>query len=95
MPVMPGNSLRQRQHGVAVGNIELAEGESLVRRQPRQPRLLQRDIVIVVEIVDAEHRVAARQKRLRHLRPDKAGGAGDQDHGMPDHAPASARPTLT
>src|SRR5690606_10085883 len=59
-----------------------AEGEARQRRQPRQPRFLQPRVVIVVDVVVAEHLVAARQQALAEFRTDEAGGAGDEDaHG--------------
>ena len=75
-----GKRLGQRQNGAMVGDIELSKDKRLVSLQPRQARLLERDVVIVVEIVYAQHRVNARQQRFGHLRPDKASGACDQDH---------------
>ena len=58
----------QLQHAVAVGDVQLAEDEILVRRQQRQPRFLQGDVVIVVEIVHPQHGIAARQQRARDMR---------------------------
>ena len=47
--------------------------------EPRQPRVLQLDVVVVVEVVEADHLVAARQQALRDVHADEAGGAGDED----------------
>ena len=46
-----------------VRKIERVEGEAIAaaRRQGRQPVMLQRYLVIVVEVVDADDHVAARQ----------------------------------
>ena len=50
--------------------------------QPVQPRLLQPHIIIVVQVVQADHAVAARQQRLGDMVADEPGAAGDQDlHG--------------
>jgi hypothetical protein len=53
-----------------------------IGRQARQPRLLEGDIVVVVEIVNADDFVAAREQALADMHADKPGGAGEQDlHG--------------
>ena len=48
-----------------------------VVHEARQARLLQADIVIVIEAVKTDDRIATRQQYLRHMRTDEAGGAGD------------------
>ena len=70
----------QRQHAVPVGDIELAESEILLRRQMLQPRLFQRHVIIVVEVVDADdmHRRAPAARVRRGA--DKAGCARHKDH---------------
>jgi hypothetical protein len=72
-----------------VGEGRVERGAVLQRRaqerepgqwcQPRQPRFLQPRVVVVVEVVVAEHLVAARQQALAEFRTDEAGGAGDED----------------
>ena len=47
--------------------------------EPREARLLQRHVVIGVEIVEADHLVAAVEQPCRRVIADKAGGAGNQD----------------
>ena len=48
-----------------------------------QPRELQVDVVVVVEVVEPDHGVAAREQALRDVHADETGGAGDQDfHSM-------------
>ena len=47
--------------------------------QPVQPRLLQPHIIVVVQVVDADDRIAPRQQRLGNMVADEAGAAGDQD----------------
>ena len=70
-----GKFFRQLQDAVAVGDIQLVEGEILFRRQPRQARFLQRHIVIAVEIVDADDVIAPRQQRTRNAGADETGRA--------------------
>ena len=45
----------------------------------RQPRLLQRDVVVVVEVVEPDDFVAALQQQLRGVEADEAGRAGDEE----------------
>ena len=45
----------------------------------RQPRFLQRHVVVVVEIVEADDLIAALEQQLRGVKADEAGGAGDEE----------------
>ena len=59
-------------------------GKARISEQPRQPRLLEADIVVVVEIIDADNRIPALQQAQRKGRTNKAGTAGKQDfHSRP------------
>ena len=51
----------ERRRSGSVGQVDAREAELRMRREPREPRLLQRDVVVRVEIVDARHR--ARRRR--------------------------------
>ena len=74
--------LEELRHARTVGHVELDEAEALVRRQPRQPGLLEADVVVVVEVVEADDLIAARQQAQRGGHADEAGGAGEQNfHG--------------
>ena len=53
--------------------------EAGVLGKARQPGLLEIDVVIVVEVVDADHLVAASQQDLGDMHADKAGGTGDEN----------------
>ena len=44
-----------------------------------EPRLLEADVVIVVDDVEPDHGVAPREKRARDVEADEAGVAGDED----------------
>ena len=52
--------LDRRRRGLAIGNVGPGESEGLVRLQQGEPRLLEADVVVVVQIVDAENAFAAR-----------------------------------
>ena len=76
---VPGHRRPQR---LMVGNIEAVKSEAGFAREPREPRLLQPDVVIVVHIIHADDSFAARQQRLGDVIADEPGGAGDEDcHG--------------
>ena len=69
----------QRRDALAVGHVHLHEAEVRVRRQARQPILLESRVVVVVEVVQAHDLVPARQQELRDVHADEAGRAGDED----------------
>jgi hypothetical protein len=77
--------------GGALGEVQLAEAEARVPPQLRQPRLLEGDVVVVVEAVDPDEVVAARQQAPADMKADEAGRAGHQD---PSHRRASSRADL-
>ena len=66
-------------HRIAVGDIELREGKALDGLQRRAPRLLERRVVVGIEVVEAEHPLAAGEQGLGDVRADEAGCAGDDD----------------
>jgi len=62
----------------AVGEIDLLERETPFSTQDIQPRRLQRRTVLVVEIVEAEHRAAFGQQPARDMKADETRSSGDQ-----------------
>ena len=66
-----------------VGEIGLDEAEALMARELHKPRLLQRHVVIRIEIVEPDHLVAAPDETLRRVIADEAGGAGNQNSHVP------------
>ena len=68
----------QLRHPRPVGEIQLDEAEVRPLPQLREPRLLQRDVVVVVEVVEPDDFVAALQQELRGVEADEAGRAGDE-----------------
>ena len=64
------------RHTGAIGDIQAHKGKLRFAAQPCQPGLFERDIVVVVEIVDAKHRVAARKQARGQRIADETGGAG-------------------
>ncbi|MNN59508.1 hypothetical protein D3C81_1746270 [compost metagenome] len=69
---------KERRHGGAIGEIAPLEAKSGQWQQQCQPCLLQADLVVVVEVVEADHLMAVATEPLRHMEADEAGGAGDQ-----------------
>jgi len=65
-------------HRLAVADVHALLGEALVILDPRQPRLLQRHVVVVVQVVDADDLVAAFQQTQGQRIADKAGGSGNE-----------------
>ena len=69
---------KERRHGCAIGEVHPLEAKTGQWQQQGQPRLLQADLVVVVEVVQANHLMAVAAEPLRHMEADEAGGAGDQ-----------------
>ena len=73
---------RERRDRLEIGDVGRLEGEAGVRPQTLEPRPLQRRVIVAVEVVDAEHRLAAREQGQADVEADEAGAAGDQNrHG--------------
>src|SRR5688572_18158982 len=60
----------------AVGEVGLDELKAVVALQLRKPGVLEIDVVIVVDVVEADDLVAARQQGPGGLRADETGDAG-------------------
>lgn len=73
-PVKVGGA-KQRRHGRAVGDIDRMVGEVGIGLQRRQARLLERHIVIVVQVVDALDLMPRRQQTATEIGTDKTGAA--------------------
>jgi hypothetical protein len=67
----------QLRHGLAVGDVQLAEGEARPAVQQLQPRPLQARVVVVVHAVDADDLAAFGQQPLAQVVADEAGGTRD------------------
>jgi hypothetical protein len=78
-PVDLRPSREQRRKRAALGDVEALKDEARLTREFGEPRLLERDRVIGVEVVDADHRLASREQGQTGVEPDEAGGAGDED----------------
>ena len=77
-PLDPLVGIGESLHGAAIGDVEALEGEIPETLEQRQPRLLQVDVVIVVEVVDADDLIAALEQGLGGVKADETGRAGDE-----------------
>ena len=67
-------------HPGAIGDIQPHEAETRIGTQQIEPRLLQRRIVVVIEVVEPDHFVAALEELAGYVIADEAGRAGHEDH---------------
>ena len=66
----------------AVGNVAAHELEVWVGLELLQARQLEFGIVVVVEVVDADHFITPLEQDLGDMHADETGGSGDEDfHG--------------
>ena len=84
----PADAVRFDQFADQPGARDVAvdQPEVEIVDEPRDARLLERDVVIVGEIVEPEHAFAAREEPFGHSMADKARGAGYQDGAVVGHA---------
>lgn len=59
-------------HGGAIGQVSLDMRVARIVCKTRQSRLLQGDVVVIAEVIQAYHFVAALEQTLRNVRTDKA-----------------------
>ena len=64
---------------LTIGHVRRAKCEARLAVQPRQPRLLQPHVVVGVQVVHAQHALAARQQRLGDMIANEARRSGQQD----------------
>src|SRR5690606_39838032 len=65
-----------------------------VRLEQREPRPLQRDVVVFVEVVEPDDLVPALEQTLRRMKPDDPGSSGHQylqDASLPTKRPDEER----
>ena len=73
-------SWRKALHAGPVGHVQFHKAEiGVAGEAPLRRFSLEADLVIVVEIVEADHLVAPGQKAQGGGHADKPGGAGDED----------------
>src|SRR5437016_14459861 len=74
-------SLRREQlrHRGIIGKIDLDEPERGLLLELGEARLFERDIVVLVEVVQPDDFVALRQQALHGMKTDEPCSSGDQD----------------
>ena len=72
---LPGEHLRDR---VRIGQVITDKGKSLSAGEMRKPRLFQTDVVIGIQIVEANYPIPAIQKSLGGVEADEACRAGNE-----------------
>jgi len=83
-------ALEQRPHGRRIGQIQPLKPETagpvaLVGHQARQACLFKADIVVIVEVVEPHHGIAAGKELFAGVIADESRGAGDKNlHGRND-----------
>ena len=66
------------RHPLIVGYVELDEIVPALAIEPRHARMLQADVVVVVDIVEARYLVATGEEAFRHVIPDEPRRPRDQ-----------------
>jgi hypothetical protein len=66
---------KQRGHRPPVGDVPLDEAKIALSRQAGQAGVLEANVVVVVEVVDADDRVTATQEAQRGVHADETGRA--------------------
>ena len=67
---------KQLFHRRPVGQVRAGEAEPCMILDQREACLFQADIVVIVEVVQPHHLVAALQQFTGDVKSDKSGGAG-------------------
>jgi hypothetical protein len=60
-------------HLAAVGEVDAGEGEGVALLEPFEPGLLEGRVVVVVEVVEADHLAALTEEALGEVEADEAG----------------------
>ncbi len=76
---MSGFARREAVHRRAIGDVERVEREAVGPCKPSSRACFSRDVVIGVEIVDADHALAARQQRPGDVVADEPRNTRHQD----------------
>ena len=66
-------------HAVPIGEIHALHAEVVVIVEDRRPRVFERDVVIVIEVIETDDGIAALQQLLRGMEADESGSARNED----------------
>ncbi len=85
----PVGPLHRVHHRREVGDVAAHEGEVLPRRKTCEARLLQTDVVIVVQVVDADHGLAPVEQGEAHMHAYETGRTGEKNGHGSRNSPSS------
>ncbi len=68
----------QPRHRVTIGQVHMDEPESTVPLEPGETGLLERHVVVVIQVVESDNLIAAIEEALRGGRSNKPGGARNE-----------------
>src|SRR6185437_15167541 len=77
---------------VAVGDVDLVKDEIRIALEPFETSLLQPDAVVLVQIVDANDRLAPLGEAACDMKADEARGPGDENAHLTRHAQKNVMP---
>ena len=81
LELLPGEQLGD---AIVVGEIELYETECRQFFEPGEARLLQRNVVVVIQVIETDDVVAPPDQEVGHMRAYETRGAGNEDfHSRP------------
>ncbi len=66
-------------HDCTVGYVSLDEAKAIAAFDLGEPGLFEPHIVIGIEVIDADHLIAAREQSLCGVKADEASGAGQEN----------------
>ncbi len=72
----PGSE--QLRHRLPIRQVGMDEPERLVRLEPGEAGLLERDVVVIIEIVESDDLIASIEEALCGGRANEPGGARDE-----------------
>ena len=76
---MRAHLVEQCSQPLAVGQVQLDEAKARIGLQLRKPSLLERYVVVTVEVVQPDNWATAFEQAQRAVHTDEAGAAGDEN----------------
>src|SRR4051812_37519187 len=78
--------LKELRHPLTIGKIKLHECKARQLLQLTEPCLLQRRVVVGIEVVEADHRLPGLQQAARDVEANEPGRAGHQNWSYSRHS---------
>jgi hypothetical protein len=73
------NFVEQLLKRIAIRDVDLNESESRLWRELREPSLLEARVVVIIQVVDADHLMALCQQSCAAMHADKSSGACNEN----------------